>query len=73
MCFLCVCKGLISEFAETFFAMSLHAWYSSIAMFYMVYLLGSEGVHIVPTIRRHQLGDVISLVHGIRNKANTPH
>ena len=53
--------------------MSLHAWYSSTSMFYMVYLLGSEGVHILPIIRRHQLGYVISLVHGIRNKANTPH
>ena len=53
--------------------MSLHAWYSSTSMFYMVYLLGSEGVHILPIIRRHQLGDVISLVHGIRNKANIPH
>ena len=42
-------------------------------LFCVVYLLGSEGVHIVPTIRRHQLGDVISLIHGTRDKANIPH
>lgn len=40
-----------------------------------VYLLSSEGIHIVSTTRRHQLGDIISesLVHGTSNKMNTPY
>ena len=47
--------------------------YSYVMSLHEVYLLSSEGVHIVPIIRRYQLGDIISLVHGTSNKANTPH
>jgi len=40
---------------------------------HVIHLFGSEGVHIFPIIRRHHLGDIIPLVHGTRNKTNTPH
>ena len=47
--------------------------YRCIMSLHGVYLLGSEGVHIVSIIRGHQLGDIISLVQGTRNKVNSPH
>ena len=42
-------------------------------LFYVAYLFGSEGVHIVSTIRGHQLSYIISPTRGSSNKANPPH